>query len=42
MYFYTDWITESDSRLVKWVVMTNYFYNNQQREIETKRFICIK
>ena len=31
-----------DSELVKLVVMTNVFFNNQQHEIKTKWFICVK
>ena len=34
--------TEADSGLVKLVVMNNVFFNNQQHEIKTKRFICVK
>ena len=33
---------EADSGLVKLVVMTNVFFNNQQHEIKTHRFICVK
>ena len=33
---------EADSGLVKLVMMTNAFFNNQQHEINTKRFICVK
>ena len=33
---------ESDSGLVKLVVMNNIFFNEQQHEIKTKRFICVK
>ena len=32
----------ADSGLVKSVVMTNVFLNNQQRKIKIKRFICVK
>ena len=35
-------ITEVDLRLVKLVVMTNIFFNNQQHEIKAKQFICVK
>ena len=35
-------ITEVDLGLVKLVVITNVFFNNQQHEIKTKQFICIK
>ena len=34
--------SEADSGFVKLVVMTNVFFNNQQQEIKTKRFICVK
>ena len=30
------------SGLVKLVVMTNVFFNNQQHKIKIKRFICVK
>ena len=33
---------EEDSGLVKLVVMTNIFFNNQQHEINIKLFICVK
>ena len=33
---------EADSGLVKLVVMTNDFFNNQQHEIKTRQFICVK
>ena len=33
---------EADSGLVKLVVMTNVFFNNQQHKIEIKRFMCVK
>ena len=33
---------EAVSGLVKLVVITNAFFNNQQHEIKTKRFICSK
>ena len=33
---------ESDSGLVKLVVVNNIFFNEQQHEIKTKRFICVK
>ena len=33
---------EADSGLVKLVVMTNVFFNNQQHKIKTKRFIFVK
>ena len=33
---------EADSGLIKLVVMTNVFFNNQQHEIEIKRFMRIK
>ena len=32
-------LSEADSGLVKLVVMTNVFFNSQQHEIKTKRFI---
>ena len=32
---------EMDSGLVKLVVMTNLFFNNQQHETEIKRLICV-
>ena len=32
----------ADSALVKLVVMTNVFFNNQQHKIKIKRFICVK
>ena len=35
-------LTEADSGLVKLVGMTNVFFNNQQHEIKTKQFICVK
>ena len=35
-------IPEVDSGLVKLVVMTNVFFNNQQDEIKIKRFIRVK
>ena len=35
-------ISEADSGLVKVVVMTNVFFNNQEHEIEIKWFICLK
>ena len=31
-----------DSGLVKFVVMTNVFFNNQQHKIKIKRFLCVK
>ena len=31
-----------DSRLVKLVVMTNVFFNNQQHKIKIKRFLGVK
>ena len=40
MYYYLN--PEADSGLVKSVVMTNVFFNNQQHEIESKRFMCVK
>ena len=30
---------EADSELVKLVVMTNDFFNNQQQQIKTRQFI---
>ena len=33
---------EADSGLVKLVVMTNIFFNNQQHEIKTRQFLCVK
>ena len=33
---------EADSGLVKLVVMTNIFFNNQQHQIKIKRFVGIK
>ena len=35
-------IPEADSGLVKLVVMTNIFFNNQQHEIKTRRFTCVQ
>ena len=32
----------ADSGLVKLVVMTNVFFNNQQHKIKIKRFLCHK
>ena len=32
----------ADSGLVKLVVMTNVFFNNQQHQIKIKRFLCVK
>ena len=32
----------ADSGLVKLVVMTNVFFNNQQHKIKIKRFLCDK
>ena len=37
-----DLKSEADSELVKLVVMTNVFFNNQERKIEIKRFMCVK
>ena len=34
--------SEADSGLAKLVVMTNDFFNNQQHEIKTRQFICVK
>ena len=34
--------TGADSGLVKLVVMTNVFFNNQQHKIKIKRFLCDK
>ena len=34
--------TEADSGLVKLVVTTNAFFNNQQQGIKIERFICVK
>ena len=34
--------TEANSGLAKLVVMTNVFFNNQQHEIKTRQFICVK
>ena len=34
--------SEVDSGLVKLVVMTNIFFNNQQHKIISKLFICVK
>ena len=34
--------TGADSGLVKLVVMTNVFFNNQQYKIKIKRFLCVK
>ena len=33
---------EADSGLVKLVVMTKVFFNNQQHEIKTRQSICVK
>ena len=41
-HLYVDPDPEADSGLVKLVVMTNVFFNNQQHEIETRQFICMK
>ena len=38
----SDWWPEVDSGLVKLVVMTNVFFNNQQHKIKIKRFLGIK
>ena len=35
-------LAEADSGLVKFVVMTHVFLNNQQYEIKIKRLICVK
>ena len=40
-FIYAKW-SEADSGLVKLVVMTNLFFNNQQHEIKTRQFICVK
>ena len=34
-------VSETDSGLVKLVVMTEVFFNNQQHEIKIKRFIAL-
>ena len=34
--------SDASSRLVKLVVMTNVFFNNQQDEIKVKWLICVK
>ena len=34
--------SETDSGLVKLVVMANVFFNNQQHEIKARQFICVK
>ena len=34
--------TEAGSGLIELVVMANVFFNNQQHEIKTKRFRCVK
>ena len=34
--------SETDSGLVKLVVMTDIFFNNQQHEIKSTCFICVK
>ena len=34
--------SETDSGLVKLLVMTNVFFNNQPHKIKTERFICFK
>ena len=33
---------EADSGLVKLVVVTNIFFNNQQHEMKTRQFVCLK
>ena len=42
VYRYTIILSEADSGLVKLVVVTNIFFNNQQHEIKTKRFKYVK
>ena len=39
-FIYAKW-SEADSGLVKLVVMTKLFFNNQQHEIKTRQFICV-
>ena len=39
MYFLSNYY--QNSGLVKLVVMTNVFFNNQQHEIKTRQFICV-
>ena len=40
-FIYAKW-SDADSGLVKLVVMTNLFFNNQQHEIKTRQLICVK
>ena len=42
VYRYTIILSEADSGLVKLVVVTNVFFNNQQHEIKIKRFKYVK
>ena len=35
-------LSEADSGLVKLVMMTNIFFNNQEHKIKIKRFVCVK
>ena len=37
--FWCSFSAEVDSRLVKLVVMTNTFFNNQQHKVKIKQFI---
>ena len=41
-FYYFDVNSGADSGLVKLVRMTNIFFNNQQHQIKTKQFICVK
>ena len=41
-FYYFDVNSGADSGLVKLVRMTNIFFNNQQHQIKTKQFKCVK
>ena len=42
VYFFHSFTSETDLGLVKLVMMTNIFFNNQQHEIRIKQFICVQ